>query len=313
MDFTNFKKDNDTYSGNVNKPSVPFLPPGGYEIAPTQQGELLFTKTDINYDNLIDLPSPEYDYVQKRVDSFLSPETQTAFEDYGFLYKWSCMLHGSHGGGKTCIVNRVTEKVIAKGGTVLFNPNPDWLPYAFKVLEDIQPGRMVMVIFEEFDALLRRHEDKLLSILDGEIQKRNVVYLATTNNFDKIPDRLKRPGRFASILEVKYPGTEARIAYLTNKLKASDHSEIPKWVRATEGFSIDELSETVKSVKCFKNTLEETVQRIKVIRDPNLGEVINTGTDSEEAAVLYEIRKQWENQMASAEAVFPVPAGVVAR
>ena len=263
-DFTSFNQHNDTYIANMNRKELPVLPPGSYKLDFNQQtGDLYFKKFQPNYDSIIDLPSPEYDHVMKEVNTFLNSETKHLFEDYGFLYKRSFLLWGTHGTGKTMLVNRVGQKVVEKNGVIIFNPNPKLLQMAFKVLDDVQPNLTTMVIFEEFEQILQRHEDDMLSLLDGEIQKNNVMYLATTNHFDKIPARLKRPGRFATILEVKYPNAEARTAYLNRKLKAADAREIPSWVEATDGLSIDELKETVQSVKCLGNKLDDSVARIK--------------------------------------------------
>lgn len=267
MEFTSFNQNNDTFLANQNRSELPNLPPGVYMLAFDKQIGLMFKKIETHYDRIIDLPSPEYDYVMKRINRFLSDEAKAIFAENQFIYKWQCMLHGSFGTGKTCIVNRVSEKIVEKGGIVIFNPDPRLLPAAFKVIDDIQPNRTTMVIFEEFDGLLDQHEGALLSLLDGEIQKTNVVYLATTNNFQKIPARLKRPGRFPTILEVKYPNNAARTHFLTMKLQPKDHHLIPEWVNLTKGLSIDELRETIVSVKCFENTLHESVSRILETRN----------------------------------------------
>lgn len=266
--FGSFNQFNDRFVGNMLRKELPRLPAGSYTLDYNQNtGELYFDKMEPNFDSIIDLPSPEYDMVMREVDMFLKAETRQAFKDYGFLYKFNIMLHGTHGTGKTVIVNRVGQKVVEGGGIIIFNPHPKLLEMAFKILEDVQPELNTMVIFEEFDETLGRFEEELLSILDGEIQKKNVMFLATTNHFDKIPARLLRPGRFARVMEVKYPNAEARKVYLTAKLKPQDAAEIPGWVKATDGLSIDELKETVLSVKCLGNNLTDTVERIKKVKE----------------------------------------------
>lgn len=262
--FASFNQHNDRYIGNPIRKELQRLPAGAYTLDYNQNtGEIYFDRMDLNFDSIIDLPSPEYDSVMREVTTFLKPETRQAFIDYGFLYKFNIMLYGTHGTGKTVIVNRVGQKVVEGGGIIIFNPHPKLLEMAFKILDDVQPDLNTMVIFEEFDETLARHEEALLSILDGEVQKKNVMFLATTNHIEKIPARLLRPGRFARVMEVKYPNAAARRVYLQKKLKESDAAEIPAWVKASAGLSIDELKETVQSVKCLGNTLEDTIARIK--------------------------------------------------
>ncbi len=293
MDFSSFNQNNDTFMGNLNRKELATLPAGSYTIEITQEGQLQFKKYSPNYDEIIDLPSPEYDSVMEEVNIFLEPETQQTFKEYNFLYKRSLLLHGLPGTGKTVIVNRVGEKVVQRGGIILFNPDPRLLQYVFKMLDDVQPHLTTMVIFEEFEKLLEHYEDAMLTLLDGQIQKNNIMYLATTNHYELIPERLKRPGRFATIMEVQYPNDQARAAYLQKKLKASDAGEIPLWVDKTSGLSIDELKETVLSVKCLRKPLEEAVQRILAVRPGGTGSMgsVNSeeydGEGFDESPVLF--------------------------
>lgn len=289
MNYNSFNQSNDTFVPNSNRTELAHLPPGAYNLAfDPNSGQLFFQLIKMNYDQLIDLPSPEYETVMKEVNTFLNADTKAKFDEYGFLYKRSFLLHGKHGTGKTCIVNRVGEKVIANGGIILFNPDVQLLKMAFKVLDDVQPGRTTMVIFEEFEQLLKHSEGELLSILDGEIQKDNIMYLATTNHFNMIPDRLRRPGRFATILEVQFPNLEARTVYLTQKLKSSSAEEITEWAHITNGLSIDELKESVLSVKCLGNPLNTTVERLLSTKDmTGMAEQLKANADLDMDSIPY--------------------------
>jgi SpoVK/Ycf46/Vps4 family AAA+-type ATPase len=268
MQYVNFNNYGKTFIGNQNRTEIDRLPPGIYELQYDGQRDMVFfNNIQTNYDQLLDLPSKEFDHVLKELSLFLQPETKKAFKDYGFLYKRSTLLFGIPGTGKTCLVNRIAEEVVKNKGVVIFNPNPQVLVKAFKVLTDIQPDVKTMVIFEELDQLSKRYEDDLLHILDGEIQKENVVYMATTNFLDKVPRRLCRPGRFSSIIEVEFPDAAAREFYLRHKLLEEDQNEVPGWVAKTEGLSIDELKETVLAVKCLGQNLEDVVVRLKAVED----------------------------------------------
>lgn len=253
----------------------PKLLPGVYKpIVNPMTNDFWFEKIKTNYDNLIDLPNTEYDSVIKEFEFFLTKECKDKFNEYGFLYKRSTLLYGEPGTGKTSIVNRLTEKVIQSGGIVLFVTEAPTLIPAFKVLDDLQPDDKVMVVFEEFDSIVECHESLLLNILDGEIQKNNIIYVATTNFIKQIPPRIRRPGRFSSIVEVKYPSAEARSYYLTRKLPKLSIEEILSWTTQTEGLSIDELKETVLSVMCLNQNLDSVIKRIKENR-PEPAEFVN--------------------------------------
>lgn len=236
------------------------LAPGVYTVNCTENGSIYFTPMSTNCDAIVELPSKEYQQLVYDMETFLIPNTKDSFNKYGFIYKRSALLHGKPGVGKTVLVNRIMHTVIKQGGIVLFNPPPGLLQDAYTVLEDIQPDVLTMVIFEEFDELLEHHEEDLLSLLDGEIQKSNIIYLATTNYKENIPTRLLRPGRFSSIIEVLAPNLEARIQYLLNKHFTKEEAE--DWASKTEGFTVDDLKEVVLSVKCLNYSLEASLKRV---------------------------------------------------
>jgi hypothetical protein len=219
-----------------------------------------FVTMESNHDELVDLPGTEYEAVISDVDTFLTPECQARFDAVGFLHKFNILLYGAPGTGKTCLVNRVAQKVIASGGIVLFNPTPVALKTTFTALDSIQPETRVLIIFEEMDDHVRRDEATLLHVLDGEVQKKNAMFIATTNYIDKIPARVRRPGRFSTVVEVKFPNTEARRAYLKTKLK--DAAVIETIVERTNDFSIDELKEVVRGHYCMGKDLNSYISYV---------------------------------------------------
>jgi hypothetical protein len=263
--YQNFQNHGNEFFPLRNLPLVNPLPSGVYEFLydyDNQQG--WFKNIDTNYDKLVNLPSREFDEVVNEIGLFLNPETKEAYNRYGFLYKRSMLLYGEPGTGKTCLVNKVSEIVKNNGGIVLFNPNPSLLSKAYEYLNDVQPDVLTLVIFEELDQWLHNNEEEMLHLLDGEIQKSNVIYLSTTNFIDEIPKRICRPGRFSKLIKVDFPNNEARRAYLNMKLTEQDKQihDVDKWVKVTENLSIDELKETVLSVCCLNQELTSVVKRI---------------------------------------------------
>lgn len=242
------------------------LPSGAYRLQwDDRKKELYFCPTKLEYDRLVDLPSPEFTAVTEEMDQFLKPSTKQAYLDHGFIYKRSMFLHGAPGTGKSCIVNRVNEKVNKMGGIVIFNDNVIFTQMALEQLKNTCDDTLVLVILEEFDEIINPNgmdqEENMLRLLDGQVQKNNVIYLATTNFLNKIPKRMLRPGRFSRLIEVFPPGLDARTQYISTVSK--DKSIVKELAEMTHGFTIDELKEAVLSVNCLGYSLEVAVDRIK--------------------------------------------------
>lgn len=240
------------------------LAPGMYTVVANPMLGVGFKPMQSSHDALIDLPTKEYQHILNEFAQFLKPETKATFTEFGFLYKRSVLLYGAPGTGKTCIVNRLSQQVISQGGVVLFDPNPEMLSSAFELLNKVQPDAVKLVIFEEFDQRMQKSEKSLLSLLDGEIQVPNTLYVATTNYIEKIPERILRPGRFANVIEIQFPDAAAREFYLNTKL--NNAAEAAAWAEQTEGLSIDELKETVLAVKCLGQPLGDVVQKFRKLK-----------------------------------------------
>jgi SpoVK/Ycf46/Vps4 family AAA+-type ATPase len=239
------------------------LPPGSYSLRYNMKtGILYFDKLVFKNDSILDLPSPEYSDVVNQLKYFMSNEVKTKMKSLGYLYKRSALLHGKPGTGKTVIVNKVVNDMIQLGGICLFAEQVALVKLALSHIDKTQPNTMVAVVLEEVDSLIKWEEKELLYLLDGQLQRENIMYLATTNYFDRIPDRLKRPGRFGIIRKVNTPIPEARAMYIKSKL-GSDFRDLNSWVDKTEGLTIDELKEVVQAVYIFKQDIDRTVGLLK--------------------------------------------------
>jgi len=241
------------------------IPPGSYRIRSNSK-QFWFEKIDLKFDSILNLPSKEFRYVTEQFSTFLQPEIKSKFSQYGFLYKRSALLYGKPGVGKTIITNRIAEEVITKyNGICLLLEQAGEIAIAFDVLNSLQPNTPVVVVLEELDVLLQRDEREMLVLLDGAIQKENVMFLATTNHIDKIPKRILRPGRFGLVVEMHYPTEEARRMFFETKLGVG-HESINTFVSMSDGLSIDELKEIIMSCVIFQNDIHSVVERIKNTR-----------------------------------------------
>jgi SpoVK/Ycf46/Vps4 family AAA+-type ATPase len=262
--YSGFMESSDQFFAGRNQRLEKSLPAGVYTLGVTAEGHVYFERSKIVHDQILDLPSKVFSQVIGEMEYFLKPDTRASFKDYGFLYKRSALLFGPPGTGKTVIVNRIAREVVKAGGVVLFCPRPDVMEEGFKILDSTQPETPTMVIFEEFEELLESFEGELLSLLDGEIQKNNVIYIATTNHIEEVPKRLMRPGRMSTVIEVGYPEKEAREYYFKTKLKAGE--DISPYVAISEGFSVDEMKELVLATKCLGLKLDDIAARIRKVK-----------------------------------------------
>lgn len=273
------KSENKFYITDKNPHVVHRLEPGTYKYKESMDGAW-FESLNINHDEIVDLPSKAYDKIVGQFEHFLKPETKQKYEELGAVYKRSSLLHGPPGTGKTCIVNRVSQMVHEQNGVVLFGVDPLRLTEVLQVLENNQPEVLTMVILEELDQIVKDPANKnaLLSILDGEIQKNNVLYLATTNFIEQIPFQLLRPGRFSSTVEIKEPNAEARRKYLRSKI--SDQKIIEEITEKTKGFTIDDLKEVLFAHYCLDENLDTVIDRVNRISKVVKSEAPDTTEDN---------------------------------
>ena len=264
----------DNYFPNTVSNRIASLPPGAYSCGTTMDGIPYFSPINIMTDKIVDIPNSVTEDVAQEIINFWSDGVSKKFEEYGLVHKRGILLAGRPGTGKTVTLAKTAQIVIDElEGIVLFNPNAGVLSEFLKLIKEIEPTRKILVIWEEFDSILCGHESELLSLLDGEIQVGNIVYLATTNYLSRIPSRIKnRPSRFAKIIEVVAPTTRARRIFLNAKLTEEDKEKyLEPMVHASEGFVMDQLKDLIISVCCFNYPIDEAVRKIKEMEEDSLG------------------------------------------
>lgn len=250
------------------------LPPGQYLVNYSEAKGIYFTKKQINLDDLLVLPDSKSEAVLKSIDNFWHREKE--FRKYGFLWKRGIMLYGPAGSGKTSLLQQISQQLIDQGGISIYLTSPEFVAEGLRVLRTIEPKRPIVVMIEDIDTHCERGgrtESALLSLLDGELQVDNIVFIATTNYPDRLDKRLvNRPSRFDEIIKIGLPSDSARELYITSKVKRllKEPEELHHWVSMTKGFTIAHLREIVVSVECLGNTFESTIKRLVKMNEQNL-------------------------------------------
>lgn len=263
-DYATFLKIGDEYQPIPTAETKQKLPPGIYTVKyDPRNDQCSFTESKTTHDELVDLPGTAYDQVMADLDWYFNKDCKVLFDDVRLLHKMNILLHGVPGGGKTCIVNRVAYRTVQEQGIVLFNPPPNSLREVFRVLDKLQPETRVLVIFEELDQLIAKYNEEIfLHVLDGEVQKSNAMFIATTNYLNKVPKRVRRPGRFAIRMEVGLPSYEARRHYCRLKLPR-DLGLADNIAEMTGNFNIDQLKDVIRAHYCMRKPLEATIADLR--------------------------------------------------
>jgi SpoVK/Ycf46/Vps4 family AAA+-type ATPase len=187
------------------------------------------------------------------------------FKSQGFLHRRGYLLHGPQGSGKSSVVHQVVRHVINAGHVAFFCEVPEVFVLALQQFRKVEPDRPIVCVFEDIDAIIEAHDESaLLQCLDGSHQVDKVINIATTNYPEKLDRRLvSRPRRFDRIIRIEEPSSRMREAYFRQKLPDLKPAEVARWIRLTEGLSFAGLVETVVSVTCLGNDLEETVHMLQ--------------------------------------------------
>src|SRR6266704_1143269 len=195
---------------------------------------LIKMKYDI--DNLIVLPDSAGSSIIEEIRTFWKIEPE--FKKRGFTHKRGVLLWGPPCSGKTSTIQLLIELIVKQhNGLGIYIDNPGAAIECLQMLRRSEPDRHIIGLLEDMDTLVQKHgESEYLSLLDGENQIGNIVYVRTTNYPERLDRRfVDRPSRFDTIKHIDFPGREERKAYLLAKEPSlAEDDEIRDWVKITD-------------------------------------------------------------------------------
>jgi len=238
------------------------LDPGMYQVKSTMAG-ILFEFHELNTDELLRFDDSRHKEVLGEIKDFWQRKNE--YVKLGFTHKRGVLLRGEPGVGKSCLLKLVMEDCVARGDVVFIVKDSYILKEALAVYRDVEPDRHVLIVMEDIDRVFDYGgEHPILELLDGDAQTDGVLFLFTTNYYNKLSERIRRPGRIDKIIEIKNPPAEGRLAYLKHKLGMhEDEKTLEDLADKTDGFSFAQLREFLVSVYCLGSSVDKAVDRVR--------------------------------------------------
>ena len=252
--------------GNYKSPTsktVETLAPGVYRIESGMSGPY-FERHEFATDELLRFNGCGYDEIMEEVEKFWVLEND--FAKFGYTHTHGILLEGKPGMGKSCLIKLLMESIVEHGDVVFSVRSTHTLVEGIKAFREVEPNRKAFVVMEDVDDMISYSsaEHALLELMDGDAQVNRLLFIATTNYKNRLPERMLRVGRLGTHFEIKAPSSEGRRLYLNHKLgKYETPENIEKIVRNTEGLGFNHLKNLVLSVYCFKRDMKKSVEKLR--------------------------------------------------
>jgi AAA+ superfamily predicted ATPase len=236
------------------------LPAGVYSVKSPWDSPPYLYRLQVNGDKLFNLPDDPSTAVLNHILDFWDKEA--AFKELGVVYKRGILLYGPPGSGKSVTIFRLVEKLEQNDAIMIIAHEVDHAKIGISIVKQLEPTRKIVVVFEDIDGIIRHGDESMTHLLDGETDVSNVLFIATTNYPERLPERLlNRPSRFDVVIQVGLPSEQARRYYITNVVK-NLLIDIDELVAATDGLTFAQIKEAIILVQIFDHTIEQAIDKL---------------------------------------------------
>ncbi|OFV67999.1 MAG: CdcH [Candidatus Syntrophoarchaeum caldarius] len=188
------------------------------------EAETDFNLSGITYEDIGGLKT-EIQRVREMIElPFKHPEV---FNRLGVKPPKGVILHGPPGCGKTLIAKAVANEAGASffdiaGPEIVSKYYGESEKHLREVFEKARENAPSIIFIDEIDSIAPKREEvsgeverrvvaQLLTIMDGLVDRGEIVVIGATNRLNAIDPALRRPGRFDREIELKVPDYEDRL------------------------------------------------------------------------------------------------------
>lgn len=184
------------------KKSSSYYLPGIYDVALDNQMRLVIQYEE-NTEFMDPIKSSELENFEEYLKLFL--ENKEEFTKYNIVKKTGLLLYGEPGTMKTSYCKYLINKLITENQAIVVKGTSFYAIESFyEYVRTNSADSLVVILVDELDSFIDQMGSRdILEFMDGIVDINNVVFLATTNQFDDLPDSFKRPSRFKFIIEAR--------------------------------------------------------------------------------------------------------------